>query len=50
MRVIVDADRRATEAPFDVNLWEAHAGGAGPRAVKAPVDPADTASIRSTYL
>ena len=50
VRVVVDANGEKLLRPRDVNLWEATADVAGPKAVQAPVDPATIGIDPLTYL
>ena len=51
VKVIVDADAASSSnTPFEVNLWEVPAESQGPKAVKAPLDPAEHGIDPLTYL
>jgi len=50
VRVIAAASRERLDVPFDVNLWEATADGAGPKSVTAPLDPAEYGVDPLSYL
>ncbi|MGE0862507.1 MAG: HD-GYP domain-containing protein [Vicinamibacterales bacterium] len=50
VRVIAAASRERLDVPFDVNLWEATADGAGPKSVTTPLDPAEYGVDPLSYL
>ena len=50
VRVIIASSGEPIETPLDVNLWEAGPHAQGPKAVSAPLDPADHGIDPLTYL
>jgi putative nucleotidyltransferase with HDIG domain len=50
VKVIVTPAGDRLDRPYEINLWEAHAGGQGPKMVQAPLDPAEHALDPLSYL
>jgi putative nucleotidyltransferase with HDIG domain len=50
VKVIVGAAGDQLDRPYEVNLWEVPAESQGPKAVKAPLDPAEYSIDPLTYL
>jgi putative nucleotidyltransferase with HDIG domain len=50
VRVVIGTDAQKLTRPYDVNLWEAPAEGAGPKTISSPVDPAQVGIDPLTYL
>jgi putative nucleotidyltransferase with HDIG domain len=50
VRVIIDGTGKRLEHPYDVNLWETDPTSARPRAISAPLDPAEVGVDPLTIL
>jgi putative nucleotidyltransferase with HDIG domain len=50
VKVIATSTGEHIEQPFEINLWEVPADVQGPKAVKAPLDPADHGVDPLSYL
>ena len=50
VKVIATPGGERIETPFEINLWEIPEDSQGPKAVKAPLDPADHGVDPLTYL
>jgi len=50
VRIVATAARERLDVPYDVNLWETPADGPGPKAVAAPLDPAEYGVDPLDYL
>jgi HD-GYP domain-containing protein (c-di-GMP phosphodiesterase class II) len=50
VKIISTATGERLETPYEINLWEIPADGHGPKAVKAPLDPAQHGIDPLTFL
>jgi putative nucleotidyltransferase with HDIG domain len=50
VKVVVSSNGDRIPTPFEINLWEARADAAGPKSVRASLDPAEYSIDPLTYL